>query len=1073
MAHFCKKLQAGCRRGWMLVLAAMLTVFAPAAFAQSAPTVTGTVTDQSGLPVIGATIIEQGTTNGATTGVDGSYSLKLRGGGNSANLIFLSLGFVSQTVPVNGRTKIDVKLAEDAVALDAVVAIGYGTVKQKDLTTAVSIVKTDDLARRPITSASGALQGKAAGVQVIQPNGSPGQGMVVRVRGASSISSSNDPLYVVDGVPVGEGNYAIAYLSPNEIESMQVLKDASSAAIYGSRAANGVVFITTKRGSLDNPTISVDTRFGINTRAVPEYDIITDPGEYLEAQWRTMRDTKWVENGGDLAAASLYASQEVLGAHGNYSPYKYSSTYLIDPATGKLDPSARRMYSERLQDELFKSGFRNETNVSVSGGNDKSDYFISLGYLKDESYVIESGFERYSARVNVNTKLRKWIKVGANLSYAHTVQNNVLENSSAASSAFATARSWEPVYPVYARDAEGNIKYDENGDKVYDLGTGQTDGTTTRPGTSGQNIIATLKMDTRDIKRNNLQGRAYGEIYFLRDFTFTSSASLGYRASDELLFYNPTIGDGRGTNGRVNKTSTDVYDLDLIQMLNYKKSIGRHSINALVGHEYNSWVRDYLDVSKTNIYDPKNPQLNNAGEMGSINGYQDVLRIQGFFGKLEYNYDNRYYFSGGIRRDGTSRFKYHPWGTFWSVGGSWRIGAEKFMENTHDWLSELKLRATYGTQGNEDLTNYYPYTDQYNVTISEGKLGTEIYYYGNPDLSWEKQKTFDLGLDVGLLDDRINLTMDYFIRVSDGLLFKRTKDISTGRAYDWYNVGKLRNSGFEFDVNVKIIQKKDWYWDVSINGYTYANKMLNLPDEYKEAGMPNGNQRIYEGKDIYRWEMRQYAGLDEKGNSLWYMDQDITDSEGNVVGVEKVTTDKATEATQYLLEKSALPDFTGGLNTTLRWKSLDLTIMANFQFGGYGYDYDFSAFSSANFPMNRLKDYADAWNPETGKGSAPIWNTNDSNINASSDRFLVSNTYFNLRNITLGYTFPAGWMSKIGIKSARIYFACDNVFFASKRKGYDPRTSMGGQGATIALNSVDGTYYSPIRTTSVGLNINF
>lgn len=226
------------------------------------------------------------------------------------------------------------------------------------------------------------------------------------------------------------------------------------------------------------------------------------------------------------------------------------------------------------------------------------------------------------------------------------------------------------------------------------------------------------------------------------------------------------------------------------------------------------------------------------GEMGSINGYQDVLRIQGFFGKLEYNYDNRYYFSGGIRRDGTSRFKYHPWGTFWSVGGSWRIGAEKFMESTHDWLSELKLRATYGTQGNEDLTNYYPYTDQYNVTISEGKLGTEIYYYGYPDLSWEKQKTFDLGLDVGLLDDRINLTMDYFIRVSDGLLFKRTKDISTGRAYDWYNVGKLRNSGFEFDVNVKIIQKKDWYWDVSINGYTYANKMLNLPDEYKEAGMP-------------------------------------------------------------------------------------------------------------------------------------------------------------------------------------------------------------------------------------------
>ena len=274
MAHFCKKLQADCRRGWMLALTAMLIVFAPAAFAQSAPTVTGTVTDQSGQPVIGATIIEQGTTNGATTGVDGSYSLKLRGGGNSANLIFQSLGFVSQTVAVNGRTKIDVKLAEDAVALDAVVAIGYGTVKQKDLTTAVSVVKTDDLARRPITSASGALQGKAAGVQVIQPNGSPGQGMVVRVRGASSISSSNDPLYVVDGVPVGEGNYAIAYLSPNEIESMQVLKDASSAAIYGSRAANGVVLITTKQGSRKRgPEISFSTFVGIS-KVTKSYDVL-------------------------------------------------------------------------------------------------------------------------------------------------------------------------------------------------------------------------------------------------------------------------------------------------------------------------------------------------------------------------------------------------------------------------------------------------------------------------------------------------------------------------------------------------------------------------------------------------------------------------------------------------------------------------------------------------------------------------------------------------------------------------------------------------------------------------------
>ena len=622
-------------------------------------------------------------------------------------------------------------------------------------------------------------------------------------------------------------------------------------------------------------------------------------------------------------------------------------------------------------------------------------------------------------------------------------------------------------------DAEGNIKYDEDGNKMYDFGQGETDGTTSRPGTSGQNIIATMKLNKRDVTRNNLQGRVYAEIYFLKDFTFTSSAALGYRASDALQFDNPHFGDGRGDKGRIYRTSTDIYDLDLIQLLNYKHSFGKHNVNVSLGHEYNSYEYNYFYAAKNNIYDPDNMQLDNAGNMSAISGRRDELNIQGYFGKLEYNFDNRYYFSGGIRRDGTSRFKYNPWGTFWSIGGSWRIAEEAFMESTRDWLSELKLRATYGTQGNEALNNYYPYTDQWNVTISEGKLGTEITYYGNPDLTWEKQNTFDIGVDASFFDGRLDVSFDYFERVSDGLLFKRTKDISTGRAYDWYNVGKLENTGIEFELKGIIFQTKDWYWDISMNGYSYKNKMLNLPDEYKETGMPNDNQRIYEGKDIFTWEMRQYAGINDKGASMWYMDQDILDDEGNVIGVEKVATDDISKAKYYLLDKTATPDFTGGLNTTVRWKNIDLTIMTNFQIGGYAYDYDYAMFSSANFPMNRLKDYASAWNPETGEGSQPMWNTKDSNLSASSDRFLIRKDYFNLRNITLGYTFPKEWMVKVGIQSARIYFACDNVWFASKRQGFDPRSSLGGQGTTVNGNSVQGTSYSPIRTTSIGLNINF
>lgn len=384
MAHFCKKLQADCRRGWMLALTAMLIVFAPAAFAQSAPTVTGTVTDQSGQPVIGATIIEQGTTNGATTGVDGSYSLKLRGGGNSANLIFQSLGFVSQTVAVNGRTKIDVKLAEDAVALDAVVAIGYGTVKQKDLTTAVSVVKTDDLARRPITSASGALQGKAAGVQVIQPNGSPGQGMVVRVRGASSISSSNDPLYVVDGVPVGEGNYAIAYLSPNEIESMQVLKDASSAAIYGSRAANGVVLITTKQGSRKRgPEISFSTFVGIS-KVTKSYDVLN------ARQYRDLME----ENG---AVSGLPAD-----------------------LTDRTD----------WFDETYSTGVNQNYQFSVSNGDENSSYYLGGGYTNEKGIINTTSSDRYNVKASFDKKIFKWVSANASTTFSHyTTKGTIISGS--------------------------------------------------------------------------------------------------------------------------------------------------------------------------------------------------------------------------------------------------------------------------------------------------------------------------------------------------------------------------------------------------------------------------------------------------------------------------------------------------------------------------------------------------------------------------------------------------------------------------------------------------------------------
>lgn len=1029
--------------------------------------VSGTVTSDEGAAIAGVTVVVKGTNIGTVTNATGKYSINAA---KDAVLRFTFVGMQEQEVAVAGQSVVNVKMISDATDIEDVVVTAFGTTKRKDLTGSVATVSADQISKQQVTSVTKALEGTVAGIQVTASSNQPGKDAKISIRGIGSLYSGTSALIVLDGTPY---NGSLSDINPADIESMSISKDATSNSLYGSRAANGVVFVTTKKGLRNAPRITIGSRVGINSRAVSEYDIIKSPGEYFEIQWRGLRDSKWVENGGDLSAAGLYASQELLGQHGNYNPFSFSSQYLIDPTTGKLDKSAKQLYTDRLQDELFQNSMRQEHNFSISGGDDKSDYYLSLGYLQDDSYVLESGFERYNVRLNVNSQLKKWIKVGGNLAYARANQNSILESSKAANGAFNTALTWEPVYPVFARDSNGKIKRDENGKKIYDLGTGQTDGTTLRPGTMNNNIIASLQEDVRDIKRNNMSGRGYVNIYFLKNFTFSLNASVDYESAAERTFYNPKYGDGITPKGRIYKYNTDDYTTNLNQILSYQTSIcDKHNITVLAGHEYYKYSYDYAYMHKTNIFNPSNSHLNNAGEMQEIDGYVQDHRIEGYFGKAEYNYNSKYYFSGSVRSDGTSRFKNDPWGTFWAVGASWRITQESFMESTSGWLNELKLRASYGTQGNEAVLNsngtqqYYPYTDQYKVTISEGVLGTEITYYGNPTLTWEKQNTFDVGVDMRLFN-RVSLTVDYFDRLSDGLIFKRSQDISSGRPYNWENVGKMRNSGVEFDLKVDILNKGDFRWDVSLNGYHYKNKMISLPAEYKEAGMPMASQRIFEGKDIYRWELLQYAGIDpQTGKSLWYMDKKEEDGK-----ITKVTTNDQTKAKKYLLDKTALPTFNGGLSTNFRWKNIDFSVITSFQIGGYGYDYDYAQLNSSNFPMNRLKEYWKSWDPANPKANAlPIMDSNDAGVSAASDRFLISKSYFNLRNVTLGYTFPSVWMKKIGIESIRLYAACDNVAFASKRKGYDPRQSIGGQSISDTQN---GTYYSPIRTTSLGLNINF
>ncbi len=1027
--------------------------------------ISGTVTDQTGQPVIGASVTVEGTTRGVTTVADGHYEIAAQG---DATLKFSFLGYESQLVPVAGRTTIDVVLKDDATAIDDVTVIAYGKKRKEDLVGSVSKVKEGLIANSQASSVTKSLEGAVAGVQIVSGTGQPGSDASIVVRGIGSISAGQTALIVVDGVPF---NGSLSDINPADIESMTVSKDAVSNSLYGSRAANGVVMVTTRTGKRDRTRVSFKGTWGVNTRGVPDYDMATDQAEFYELTWFGMRNTYWANNGHDLAAANLRASQDLLGALGNYNAFLIPDGQFLVGTNGRLNPHARVRYDDSFADAMFHNSFRQEYVASVSGGTAKTDYYLSMGYLDDDSYIVGSDYERLTMRANVNTQLFKWLKVGMNISYAKTSSNGLNETSGAAGNPFNVARGWAPIFPVHAYDAEGNMKYNEDGTPMYDNGMKVTDGTLNRPTATNQNIICNLNEDIRKSTYNNLSTRSYAEVKFLRDFTFTVNYAYDLNMGIGTTFYTPTIGDGQSFGGRGTKSSAMAETMTLNQLLAYRKEIGNHHIEALAGHEYYKRSGESLSGQKTQFFDPSNPELDNGGEIQSLGSTKYLHNIEGYFLKADYDFAHRYYLSGAVRRDGTSRFL-DRWGTFWSVGAAWRLSTESFMAGASSWLDDLKLRASYGTQGNENIGTgymYTPYQDQWAVSWDGTSLGISQAFYGNPDLTWEKQKTFDVGVDFSFFGRRLYGNIDYFYRRTDDMLYQRTKAMSSGRPYNWENIGDMQNQGVEFEINVDAVKRRDVQLTVSLIGSHYRNKVLSLPEEYKENGLISVHQRLFEGKSRYEYYMYRYAGVNEEGQPLWYYR--VLDDKGNPTGELATTSDynkvSGSPIHKFDLGKSALPDFQGGLNIALRLYGFDLSIATAFQIGGYVYDGKFAGTMSSGFYGGHNRELWNTWNPETMSGEYGIWNnqSQSSSFTQSSDLFLTSASYFSIRNITLGYTFPTKWMQKLGIESARVFVVADNVALFSARKGLDPRTSMSGQ--------ADFGGYAQIRTISGGINLNF
>ena len=835
--------------------------------------VSGTVKDANGNAIVGATVIVDGTTIGTNTGTDGSFRISAPANGN---LLVSFIGYEDQKIAIAGKTNIEVVLQDNYTAIEGVTVQTFGELKKKDLTGSITAVTAKDLQKMTVSSVANALEGAVPGIQSYSTTGQPGTDAAIYIRGIGSINGNQAALIVVDGVPYSS---ALSSINPLDIESVVVSKDAAANALYGSRAANGVIFVTTKKGARNQKAnITFEAKWGWNEMGVGEHETMQNPGDYYEWTYAGIYNYFAVNNPGvshDALANAAY--NNLFPMTGNYMAYKLpEGETLIDFATGKINPNAQLLYADNYDDYLFTKQFRQEYTLSISGGNDKMDYYVSGNFLDDPSYVIMSSFKRYSGRAAVNAQVTNWMKLGTNVSYSRRDTDDPGFGDGANTGNVFMWTQWQaPVVPFYARDLDGNIRYNPDGTMMYENGGGRTlspYGETYDMFNALNNYANPMESMSRDVNnkiRDNIYANAYVDITFLKDFKFTANFTLDNVYNYTTYFQNNEYGYGTSLNGFVQKSVSHYNSYNTQQMLSYKKSINDlHNVDVMIGHEFNKTDNNSLAAYKTNIFYPGVPELGNAvsAYLDSSTSERVITSLEGYFARANYNYDDRYFLSLSYRYDGSSLFKYNKWGHFWSVGGSWRITQEEFMKHAL-WVNDLRLRATYGVSGNQ-LNSAYPYTNLWSIGESNGQPTISQSSVGNPDLSWERNNQFDLGLDFRLWD-RVYGSFDWYNRRTHDLIWNRPTPASTGLSSRLENVGVLQNSGFEFDITVDLIKSRNVYWNVGINGAFAQNKLIDYPAELGNAALGgdyvSGAFLRGKGKSYYNLYLFDYAGVDPGG----------------------------------------------------------------------------------------------------------------------------------------------------------------------------------------------------------------
>lgn len=1040
-------------------------------------TVKGTVIDPAGEPLIGASVVEKGKQNGTVTDVDGNFSIKVPGA--NATLTVSYVGYLTQDVKLNGKTTVEVTLKENSEALDEVVVVGYGTQRKSDITGSVASLSKEQMAQTIVTNADQMLQGKVAGVQVTQNSGAPGGATSIRIRGASSLNSSNEPLYIIDGVPMSGSTQIggfdwmggtngqttvnpLAAIAPSDIVSIDVLKDASACAIYGAAGANGVVLVTTKRGSAGHTNITYDG-----------YVAWQETAKRLDMM--------------DLRQYAQYQKQ--LYDEGILNDSNFDKTYTDPSILGK---------GTDWQDEIYRTAFMQSHQVGVSGGNEKTTFAMTGGWMKQNGIIIGSDFDRFNTRFNIDNNFTKWLKIGGSLAYTRT--NETITRNDGSDGVIMQAMTMMPSVPV--RDFDGNWA-----------------GPNTVNGASTWNPVALALITNNTMLRQKVMGNFYASVDFLKYFNFRAEYAFDYSKNQNKSFI-PRYEFGlvkNDINKMMQREDGNNYWMQK-DYITYKQTFAKkHDVTVMAGFEVSKASWDGTQIIKENFTTDYIHVMGEDGEFKSNSGWKDAQSTASFFARVNYGFDYRYLLTATVRRDGSSKFgANNKWGTFPSVALAWRINQEKFLQGA-SWLNNLKLRLGYGKVGNSNIDTY-----RYGSAMTTMLTPNGTAYYplnlSNPNLKWEASEQYNIGLDFAAFNNRLEFSVDVYRKQTNDLLMQVFVPSYIGPSGDdtwgsiappYANIGQTRNQGIDVQVNFRPVVSNNFNWHGSLTLSHNKNKIVALNDKDQviygkvdwysqfqtvsmfKVGQPMGVFYGYETEGLFKNEAEivehatqtggtvPYANKIDKTTGVWVGDIKFKDRDGNGV----------IDANDQTVIGDPNPDLTFGFTNTFQYKNWELNIGLTGQIGG----------DILNWARFRTEGVSSIWDSQAvsvldraipvkidpngpdnisnytftgGSNGIPRFSNLDGNGNQRmSDRWIEDGTYLRIQNISLSYMLPQNWAKKAFLQSAKIYVNVQNVHTFTKYSGYDPE--IGAYNQSALLQNIDRGRYPTPRTYTLGLNLSF